>query len=630
MRLTVEGTYKPQQHVYHLPSLSLKYARHTSSLNVTFLLLSTDYSKSIHLQNDRSLEFHTPMGCHHTVRIPRYGRGLAYQPLRTELVVPAEGREIYRFDLEAGRFLKPFEAHDSVNCVESVAHADKSHGLLAFGTDMGTVEFFDPRSRTRVGILGMPPSSYIEDPMTQERRAGRVTCLQFHPAGLTLAAGTEAGIISLYDIRSPNPLLVKDQGYGFAIQKLEFLSSNASGFAAEPRVLSADKRIIKIWDQNTGAAWTSTEPPVDINDVAVIPNTGMIFTANEGPDMHTFFIPSLGPAPKWCSFLDSITEEMAESHLNDPDSYAAKVNTDTGSAYDNFKFVTKSELEKLNLDNLIGKTKKDGTPSVLRPYMHGYFIDQKLYEEARLIADPFEWERERRNMVRKKIEKERESRIRSTKAELKVRVNKKYAEKLAAKEERANAKGKKDTAGDVLMDDRFKAVFENPEFEIDENTMEFKQLNPSTFVEGTGERKGRTAAESEEDRSSDDSSDSDSGSDSDSSKPSPPPTRRPKANPESLRLSTSNFSKSGKFPNKNNKLNTDRTFSSRLKGQHASGRQSKSTIREVGGEREMSFFPASRKKNGGNDAGKDMGRQRPRGKEDRRSASGNVMRSMGR
>jgi ribosome biogenesis protein ENP2 len=40
------GTYKPQMHTHYLPNLSLSYARHTDTLNKTFLILSSDYSKT--------------------------------------------------------------------------------------------------------------------------------------------------------------------------------------------------------------------------------------------------------------------------------------------------------------------------------------------------------------------------------------------------------------------------------------------------------------------------------------------------------------------------------------------------------------------------------------------------------
>jgi hypothetical protein len=46
-----------------------------------------------------------------------------------------------------------------------------------------------------------------------------------------------------------------------------------------------------------------------------------------------FYVPSLGPAPRWASFLDSLTEELEESR--------------TATVYDDYKFITKEELFEL-------------------------------------------------------------------------------------------------------------------------------------------------------------------------------------------------------------------------------------------------------------------------------------------
>ena len=64
-----------------------------------------------------------------------------------------------------------------------------------------------------------------------------------------------------------------------------------------------------------------------------------------------------GPAPKWCAFLDSLTEELEEE--------------DTPEVFDDYKFVTREELSGLGLDSLIGS-------NMMRAYMHGFFIDSKL------------------------------------------------------------------------------------------------------------------------------------------------------------------------------------------------------------------------------------------------------------
>jgi len=48
--------------------------------------------------------------------------------------------------------------------------------------------------------------------------------------------------------------------------------------------------------------------------------------------MATYYIPQLGPAPRWASFLENITEEMEDST--------------TRSVYEDFKFVDRDELAR--------------------------------------------------------------------------------------------------------------------------------------------------------------------------------------------------------------------------------------------------------------------------------------------
>lgn len=76
--------------------------------------------------------------------------------------------------------------------------------------------------------------------------------------------------------------------------------------------------------------------------------------------MGAFFIPTIGQAPKWIPFLDNITEEL-------------ELKNSTQESED-YKFVTKNDLEQLNATHLIGT-------STLRSYMHGYFMPIKLYSK---------------------------------------------------------------------------------------------------------------------------------------------------------------------------------------------------------------------------------------------------------
>lgn len=572
------GTYKPQMHVHNLPQLSLSFTRHTNSLNHSFVLLSSDYSKSIHLQNDRRLEFHTPMGCHYEVRLPRYGRDVLYDRHATEALVPAvgldsEGKgEVFRMNLEQGRFMKSYQIEVGgddeltggglqggigVGSVNVAANAENTHNLMAFGTSIGTVEFWDPRSKSRAALLA--------------GHDGEVTALDFNSSGLSLATGSSTGMVQLFDLRRPVALLKKDHGYGFPVKKLFHMTNSSQ----EKKIMSADKRIIKLWDEATGDPWTSVEPVVDINDVAWCKNTGMLLTANEGKQQHAFFIPQLGPAPKWCSFLDSMVEEMAE-----------EVHTET---YDNYKFLTLPELKQLSLAHLIGKT------NLLRPYMHGYFVASKLYEQAKLIVNPYAWEEERMKRVKDKVEKERASRIRGSK---KVKVNQKLVDKILKKQENRD---KIDTNAGVLGDDRFAQLFEDEEFMVDETSKEFQLLNPSTVVDQPVDPKAPTRYQAND--SDDESSDDDEAIRS---------TNRSK---DDITMRISSTQNEGRPVR-------DTALGSRA---HKSGRTTKTQRGDVGGERQVTFVPESKKKKQQEEA-ESTPRQQSRG--GRRSASSNTFRRM--
>ena len=514
--------------------------------------------------------------------------------------------------------------------VNTAAIAEATHGLLAFGTSLGTVEFWDSRSRGRVGILQSPRQL---GPISERLE---ITALEFDHSGLGIATGSSTGLIHLYDLRSPAPLLKKDQGYGYPIQTLIYLTSSTATRAqtAETKILSADKRIIKIWDQRDGSPWTSVEPAVDINSVAWCKDSGMILTANEGRQQHSFLIPQLGPAPKWCSFLDNLVEEMAEDP-NDPNAYTGQK---AGDVYDNYKFLTMEQLQSLNLAHLVGTT------SLLRPYMHGYFVAQRLYEEAKLIADPFVWEEERNKRVKNKIEKERESRIRGNK-KVTAKVNKKLAEKMVERAEREERREAKrlleknivdDKAGDtavrapeaektsnsILVDPRFSKLFQDEDFAIDEGSREFQSLNPSTKaepIESLNDNGRKLTAVEEEALGEVPGSDSDEFSAEEEA----PRTK------DSGRISSVSYKRSGRqhqqprmqiTSSKKSQASRDRSFGSQVKQSNST----KTNTSTVVGEREITFAP-ERKKKGQKEERIKTDRRRDKG---RRSASGNVFRNI--
>jgi len=540
--------------------------------------------------------------------------------------------------------------------VNAAAAAETSHNMLAFGTSVGTVEFWDSRSRTCAATLDKPHDAF-----------GEVTALEFHSSGLQLAVGSSTGLINLYDLRSSEPLLRKDQGYDEAIKNLRYMEGS-------DKIMSADKKIIKIWDSRTGDAWTSVEPAVDLNHVEWVPNTGMILTANEGRQQHSFFIPQLGPAPKWCAFLDNLVEEMAED-AEDPNAFKK---TGQNTVYDNYKFLSTQQLRELNMDHLVGQT------SLLRPYMHGYFVAQKLYEQARLISNPLLFEQEREKTIQEKISKERESRIRGSKA-AKVKVNRRFAEKMVARDEaneRRKARrlllkqgddaaeeptstiqegledGQKDPSAEssALIDPRFASLFQNEDFEIDETSREFALANPATALDPNNPaskfpRRGLTAPE-EEMLSTDHNSDSTDDHDDEDDEMAISRQRKRRGENEEAevtardknRVTASSYTSRGKQSARmvvssstgesKPRTSRDNSFGT-LSASLGKSRQERGPVRKGGevGEKSVSFVPSKVEKKyrrpqaeeAGNEV--DNGRKFSRAKE-RRSASGNTFRNM--
>jgi ribosome biogenesis protein ENP2 len=119
------------------------------------------------------------------------------------------------------------------------------------------------------------------------------------------------------------------------------------------------------------------------------------------------------------------------------------------------------------------------------------------------MANPNSYDEHREKLINARMEAKAESRIRAKKEQPKV--NKALAERLRRSEASAAKKGKSTgEEGGVLVDPRFKELFEDPEYEVDEQSRELALLNPATvhnanLANGKGSKK--TAVEEEEDDS---------------------------------------------------------------------------------------------------------------------------------
>ncbi|PWN24218.1 hypothetical protein BCV69DRAFT_289098 [Microstroma glucosiphilum] len=562
--LVATGTYKPHIRVWELDQLSLKFERHTNSENIDFVLLSDDWTKQLHLQTDRTLELHAQGGHHTRVRIPKFGRALAYHFPSAEALVGAAGSEVYRLNLDYGRFMAPYQLGQGTGQGEvtgcNAVDVNPAHGLLAFGTEgAGVVELWDQRARRRAGALSittpvvmdaalsaarrglpgliLPGEDANEAAVTNAMSGLSVSALSSAQDGLNLAVGTSTGHVLLYDLRMDRPYTTKDQGFSLPIKSLSWpgdappatnfsttssQAHRAASSEARDTVLSADSKGIKVWsktDPTSNLVSISPQSGCDLNDVHHLPGSGLLFAAVEGTQCAAWYVPTLGPAPKWCSFLDRVTDEIDEEQMSGG----------KRGVYEDFKFLDRPELDRLNMSHLIGS-------NVLRPYMHGYFVALPLYERARLLANPSSFEDAREKAIKAKLEKKAESRIRSSGAKkalegfnAKVQVNKDLAEKAAREQDReeqrqlalaataaeagdgaaageAAPRTKKPSKASLLGDDRFKELFTNPEFQVDQTSRDSAAV---TAARNNPASKRRTAVEEEEDESDRESLDPD-------------------------------------------------------------------------------------------------------------------------
>ncbi|KAJ4716803.1 Nucleolar protein 10-like [Melia azedarach] len=454
--LIASGIYPPQVKVYELRQLSLKFERHLDSEIIDFQVLADDYSKLAFLCADRSVCLHAKYGKHYTLRIPRMGRDMAYDCWSCDLLCAASSSDLYRINLEQGRFLSSLNTQSPAL---NVVSRSKLHGLVACGGEDGAVECFDTRMRSSIArINAVAPTGDADQ---------EVTALEFDTnGGFLMGVGSSSGKVLLYDLRSSYPIRIKDHMYGSPILDIKWHQSINT---ERPKMITTDNHIVRIWDPETGEGMTSIEPTGGkINDICVFKDSGLMLLALDSSQIPSYFIPDLGPTPKWCSPMESMTEELEEGGQT--------------TIYDNFKFLTREDLEKLNLTSLIGT-------NLLRAYMHGFFVDYRLYKKAKALVDPFAYETYIEEQKQRKLEEQRASRI-TLKRKL-PKVNRGLAARILENEEAENetkeadddelkkkSKKKKGLGSDVFKDERFAAMFENKDYQIDEFSQEYVALHP--------------------------------------------------------------------------------------------------------------------------------------------------------
>ena len=154
---------------------------------------------------------------------------------------------------------------------------------------------------------------------------------------------------------------MKEHQYGLPVHTVQFHGGSGT-------VLSGDPKLVKIRNGGGGVGrdgkfrpwWRGRRrrlsgPRRSIQRPAIVRRGAQ-------PKVQPFYCPALRVAPSWCSFLDKITEELEEKDAVGGGSGAAME-----TIYEDYKFLTQSEIDELKIQNLMG------TP-FLQGYMHSFFI----------------------------------------------------------------------------------------------------------------------------------------------------------------------------------------------------------------------------------------------------------------
>lgn len=531
------GTYKPVIKLYDLEQMSLKVQRNMDEEAIQLQFLSDDASKFMVSRLDRTLEFHAANGLHTTVRVPRYIRDFTYHKATCDVLVASNANEIYRLNLEQGAYQPSIlTGFNEANGGITALGLNPVYPILGVAGANG-VESWDLRDRSSAGyldILNTLSSSQMNSTTSLIGSSGNnnnsiasllrtiqnskapleCTALRYNDdTGMELSVGLSTGHVVSYDLRSPKPLAVYDHRYGLPVHSIKYHTNSRT-------LITSDKKTIRLWDYTQTDAekrhLTTINSIAPINDCTLVQDSGMLLTACDHPNMQIYFVPRLGTVPNWAASLEAFTEELdlhhqrsiqKQHHLlasgySEANNATLDMNDVSQTVFDGYKFITREELDKIGFSHLTQQS------NMLKPYMHGYLLTNRLHEQLyemialnklhegateQDIADTAskiqhgvaQTELDHiHQQISKKIAQQRDAGFQTDDLPT---VNKEYAQTILQRDEKLSKRAKKDKSGgaaaaeevSLLQDDRFSSLFKDEAFAIDTRSDDYKRLHPT-------------------------------------------------------------------------------------------------------------------------------------------------------
>lgn len=248
--LFVSGVYKPSFKIFELDQLSLKVSRGIDSEIIKFLPLSSGYKKVAMICADRNIEFHAQYGHHFKIRTPKIGRDLCYVKNTADLVIAATGNELFRLNLEEGRFKSSWNLgalgddnnistfagnyqrssnqedteEGNFNMGSNCVGVGEQLGLVFTGCDDGRLRVFDSRQQAMV-------SDFMVD---EGERIMSLNC----DRTLEIVTGGSEGTVKIFDLRYSGATNVIRHPYMLPIHTIQY-------HALSKKLITADQRSVR-------------------------------------------------------------------------------------------------------------------------------------------------------------------------------------------------------------------------------------------------------------------------------------------------------------------------------------------------------------------------------------------------
>lgn len=304
------------------------------------------------LLSDKTIEFHNKGGVQCKIKVPKSGRDFAYLPSNCNTYI-ATTDNVDIINLYEGKFYESIATTSDVNCLE----VSNKFQLLFCGCENGAVSVIDPLQSEVITTLDANQSIVNKLDVNGNMLSSVDVTSIAYDGNLQISLGTSNGNVLTYDLRSSKPLLATYHQNRLPIVKTAYHTTQNGEF-----LVTADANIVRFSNKADGKLVVPLEASRRsvITDFAIAKNSGLCVLAGDFNKLQIFYVPSLGIAPTWCSFLENLTEELEEA---------------PATVYEDFHFVTRKELQELGMESFIGS-------EYLRPYMHGYFMHIKLYQRA--------------------------------------------------------------------------------------------------------------------------------------------------------------------------------------------------------------------------------------------------------